>query len=205
VQLSAVSRTTTTPPVTAQEGATFLVPAGAVNAWAGKDGQVAAWQNGGWVFLTPCGGWRAFVTADAKTLLHDGAEWVEDAVAVAPGGAAMSFSVREFDHLVSAGATSTTAAELPANTVVFGVTGRVLSDIPGTQTSWRLGVAGSDNRYGSGIGISEGAFLRGLTGSPQAYYVPTELLLTAEGGSFSGGGSVRFAVHYASLSLPRPN
>ncbi len=204
VQMTALSRTTTTPPVVAQEGDTYLVPAGAVNAWSGKGGQVAAWQNGGWVFLTPRGGWRAFVSSEAKTLLHDGSVWAEDAVAVTPGGASMSFSVREFDHAVVAGASSTTVAELPANTVVFGITGRVMSNIAGTQTSWRLGVTGSDDRYGSSIGSSEGSWLRGLTGSPLTYYAATGLLLTAEGGSFSGGGVIRFAVHYAALGLPRP-
>jgi hypothetical protein len=204
VQLSALSRTITTPPVAAPEGETYLVPPGAVNAWSGKSGQVASWQNGGWLFLMPRAGWRAFVSSDAKTFLYDGTDWSESAVAVTPGGAAMSFSIREFDHVVAAGASSTTAAELPANTVVFGITARVLSDVTGTQTSWRLGVAGSDDRYGTGIGNAEASWVRGLTGSPLTYYAQTALLLTAEGGSFGGAGTVRFAVHYAALGLPRP-
>jgi hypothetical protein len=87
--------------------------------------------------------------------------------------------------------------------VVFGVTGRVLADITGTLTSWRLGVSGSDDRYGSGIGTLAGSWLRGLTGTPLTYYAPTELLLTAEGGTFDGAGDVRLAVHYATIGLPR--
>jgi hypothetical protein len=204
VQLSVLSRTLTLPPTAAPDGDAYLVPAGAVNAWAGQGGRIAVRQNGGWIFLTARAGWRAFVAAESLHVLYDGTDWAENAVAVAPGGSAFALAVREFNHSVTAGTSSATAAEIPGNAVVFGVTGRVLSDITGTLSSWRLGVAGSDDRYGTGLGSGEGAWVRGLTGSPQAYYAPTALLLTAEGGTFGGGGTVRFAVHYATIGLPRP-
>lgn len=203
VQLSVLSRELAMPPVTAAEGDAWVVAPASVNDWAGRDGQVAVRQNGGWVFLQPRAGWRAFVADEGETLLHDGAGWAAGAVAVSAGGAAFAFHVREFDHPVAAGATSATAAELPANAVVFGVTARVVADIQGGLASWRLGVAGSDDRYGSGGGTGQGSFLRGITGSPLTYYAHTALLMTAEGGSFAGGGTVRFAVHYARLGLPR--
>lgn len=201
-QLSVLSRSVSTPPGTAAEGDAYLVPVGAVNAWAGQAGRIAFYQNGGWVFLTPRAGWRGFVTTTSETLLFDGSDWAVNAVAVAPGGSALSFAVREFDHALGAGATSLTAAEIPDNTVVFGVTGRVLSDITGTLATFRVGVTGSDNRYGSGIGTAQGSWLRGLTGTPLAYYAPTELLLTAEGGTFGGAGTVRLAIHYGAIGLP---
>lgn len=204
VQLSVVSRTLTVPPVAAEEGNAYLVPSGAVNAWAGQDGRIAVCQNGGWIFLAARSGWRAFVASESVIMLFDGVGWAEAAVAVGSGGSAFALAVREFDHAVGAGPTSATAMELPANAVVFGITGRVLSDLSGTLSSWRLGVSGSDDRYGSGLGTGQGAFVRGLTGSPLAYYAPTSLLLTAEGGDFGGAGVVRFAVHYASIGLPRP-
>lgn len=204
VQLTAVSRSLGVPPAAASEGSTYIVPAGAVNAWAGQDGKVAVRQNAGWVFLAPQAGWRAFVAPESRALVFDGSGWIEDAVAVAAGGSAFALAVREFDHAIAAGPTSTTAPELPANAIVFGITGRVIAAIGGTLSSWRVGVAGSDDRYGTGIGTAEGAWLRGLTGSPLAYYAPTALLLTAEGGDFGGTGSVRFAVHYATIGLPRP-
>ncbi|MDH3262592.1 MAG: DUF2793 domain-containing protein, partial [Paracoccaceae bacterium] len=204
VQLSVLSRAAAVPPAAAQDGDTHLVAPGGVNDWSGQDGRIAVRQNGGWVFLLPAAGWRAFVVDESVTLLHDGADWVEGAAAVSLGGAALAFGVHEFDHALSAGATSLTTPELPANAAVFGVTGRLLSDITGSLSSWRLGVLGSDDRYGSGIGTFEGSWLRGLTGTPLTYYAPTELLLTAEGGTFDGGGSVRLAVHYATIGLPRP-
>ena len=202
VQMTAVSRSVATPPGTVADGAVYLVPTGAVNAWAGQEGRVALGQNGGWVFLDPRAGWRVWVDDEAEALLHDGTGWVL-ALAVSPGGAGFALRVHEFDHVLAAGASSTTTAEIPANVVVFGVSGRVLSDIGGTMPTWRLGVAGSDNRYGSGLGLLAGSFARGLTGSPLTYYSTTELVLTAEGGSFDGSGSVRLAIHLAQIGLPR--
>ncbi len=203
VQLSVISRSVSTPPGVAEDGDAFLVSFGGVNEWAGKDGQIAVRQNNGWTFLQAQPGWRAFVADESIQLTFDGSDWIDAAVAIGPGGSAFAFRVHEFDHVLTAGATSLTSAELPANTVVFGVTGRLLSDITGSLTSWRLGVSGSDNRYGSGLGVAAGSWLRGLTGSPLTYYSPTELLLTADGGTFDGGGEVRLAVHYATLGLPR--
>lgn len=203
VQLSVLSRAVATPPVAALDGDTYLVAPGSVNEWAGQDGRIAVRQNGGWIFLQPTAGWRAFVSDESLRLLHDGTAWADGAVAVTPGGAALGFRAHEFDHVLTAGATSLTSPEIPAFAVVFGVTGRVLSDVTGSLTSWRIGVSGADDRYGTGIGTLGGSFLRGLTGTPLTYYAPTELLLTAEGGTFDGGGIVRFAVHYTTVGLPR--
>jgi len=41
-----------------------------------------------------------------------------------------------------------------------------------------------------------------VTGTPLAYYGGSSLLLTAEGGSFTGG-AVRLVAHYFELSPPR--
>jgi hypothetical protein len=67
---------------------------------------------------------------------------------------------------------------------------------------WRIGVSGSDNRYGSGLGVAEGSYLLGLSGSPVTYYADTQLVLTAEGGSFAGG-RIRLALHVVQLVPPR--
>lgn len=73
--------------------------------------------------------------------------------------------------------------------------------ISGTLTTWRLGVASSDNRYGGNLGWAQGAWVRGLTSTPQTYYSDTDLLLTGEGGDFAGG-TVRLAVHLMNLTIP---
>jgi hypothetical protein len=85
--------------------------------------------------------------------------------------------------------------------IVLGVTGRVTAGITGAA-SWSLGVTGSPDRYGSGIGASLNSFAHGVTGSPLVYYGGSSLLLTAEGADFTGG-TVRLAVHYFEVSPPR--
>jgi hypothetical protein len=116
-------------------------------------------------------------------------------------GAATVHEVVEIDHVVSAGATSAVVAALPAFSTVIGVTGRVLTTLAGTLTGWRLGIAASDNRYGSTLGLSQGAWARGLTSTPLTYYSDTDLLLTGEAGDFASG-EVRLAIHLMRLALP---
>ncbi|MFY0691845.1 MAG: DUF2793 domain-containing protein [Paracoccaceae bacterium] len=202
LQLAVISDEETTPPVLAQEGDAYVVAAGGVNDWAGKDGQLAFYLNGGWDFLEPKAGWRIWVTARAVRLVHDGSGWVEGVVALSPGGAAMRAQIEEVDLVLSGGgAAELTGFVIPANSCVFGVTGRVLQDITGTLGSWTLGVEGAEDRYGSGLGLGAGSWVTGLTGQPQVYYSATRLKLSAAGGDFSGG-TVRLAVHLMQFDLP---
>lgn len=202
VQLSLVSIDTATPPGAPSEGEAYGVAAGATGAWAGQDGQVAIFANGGWVFLAPRVGWQGWSGAAGTRVQFDGAAWVEGAGALSANGAGFLHRTIEVDHAVASGATSSISGFIPENTIVYGVTGRVLSAVGGAA-SLEVGVAGSSDRYGSGIGLSAGAWMRGITGSPLTYYSATDLLLTAVGGSFDGSGTIRLAVHFAELSLPR--
>ena len=88
---------------------------------------------------------------------------------------------------------------IPADAIVYGITGRVLSTIGGA-TSLEVGVAGSTDRYGSGIGTSAGSWTRGITGTPLAYYAPTDLVLSAIGGNFDGSGTIRSNDAFFSLA-----
>lgn len=203
LQLRLSSRTTATPPDPVPEGSAWAVPAGAVNAWAGQDGKVAIGANGGWLFVTPARGWRAFVVDESEMALHDGAAWRTGTLAISPGGAATAMRVVEFDHTIAAGASSTTQLVIANGEQVIGVTGRILSDITGTLTSWDLGVPGATNRYGNGLGLTAGSWIRGLSGAPVTYYADTPLELTAQGGQFAGG-VVRLAVHLITLTPPDP-
>ena len=202
-QLRVLSSVLTTPPITGDDGAGYIIPAGAAGDWAGKAGKLAVRSNGGWVFVTPRSGWRAWDESRAGTLFFDGVGWVPDALAVSPHGAGTAWQVIEFDHNVTAGATNATAVAIPSHSQLIGVTGRVVSALSGTGlTGWRIGVAGADNRYGSGLGKGVNAYLVGLSGSPVTYYAATPLLLTGEGGTFSSG-TVRLALHLLVLQPPR--
>jgi hypothetical protein len=202
-QLRVVSSAVSTPPASETDGAAYLVPAGATAAWAGKAGQVAVWSNGGWTYLGPKAGWRAWDESRDGYQLHDGTGWMPDAITVSPGGAGLIAKVVELDHPVTSGATNSTAVAIPAQAQVIGVTGRVVETLEGPSlTGWRIGVSGSDNRYGSGLGVAQNSYLSGLSGSPVSYYSDTPLLLTAEGGTFASG-SIRLAVHLLQLVPPR--
>ncbi len=135
--------------------------------------------------------------------MFDGTGWVPDAMTVSPGGAGMSWKVLEFDHVVTPGSTNSTAVVIPGQAQVVGVTGRVVAALSGPAlAAWRIGVSGSDNRYGSGLGIGLNSYLVGMSGAPVTYYAPTPLLLSAEGGTF-GSGTVRLALHLVQLAPPR--
>jgi hypothetical protein len=96
-------------------------------------------------------------------------DWIEGGGAFTQNGAGFVHRSIESDHVVVAGTTSDLVRFIPASAMVYGVTGRVLADIGGAS-SLEIGVAGSSNRYGSGIGVSTGSWARGLTSNPLAYY-----------------------------------
>jgi hypothetical protein len=203
VQLRVISSVTDAPPAAAADGASYLIPDPASGEWNGRSGQVAVWSNGGWVYLAPRAGWRAWDEGRSGHHAFDGTAWVPDALVVSPNGAATLSKVIEFDHAVVAGATNAPAVSIPSHSQVVGVTGRVLNPLTGPGlTGWRVGVAGSDDRYGSGLGLAAGSYLLGLSGAPVTYYGPTPLVLTAEGGQFAAG-DIRLALHVVQLAPPR--
>ncbi len=83
VQLAVLDRDLDAPPAEPEDGACWLVAAGASGSWAGHEHAVAAWLDGAWVFIAPQTGWRAFVVDEALLCVWDGSGWV-DAVAT-PG------------------------------------------------------------------------------------------------------------------------
>lgn len=199
--LSLATRNAVHPPAVAAEGTAFGLGASPEGAWAGRGGTVAMLLGGGWVFVTPQRGWRAWIADEGVCALHDGAGWRGGALALSPSGAGSFLRIREFDHVVAAGSVSVTAETIPANVLLLAVTARVIDAVTGSLTSWQLGVAGAPDRFGSGLGLAAGSFARGLLGSPMAQYDPEPLTLTAAGGSFAGG-KVRLAVHSYEPSLP---
>lgn len=193
----------TTPPLAPEEGEAYFVPSGAVNAWDGQSGKIAVFANGGWVFVTPKVGWQAYVEDIERSAVFDGTDWLEGAVAISENGAATLHRVLEFDHVISAGADNSTTVDIPAGAQVIGVTGVVTATVAGTGlTGWRVGVAGSDNRYGSGLNPGYGSWLRGLSGAPVTYWSDTPLLLSSEGGDFTNG-TIRLAIHITELVPPQ--
>ena len=192
----------TTPPA-AIDGAAYGIGASPGGAWAANAGDVAIFFNGGWLFLTPNPGWKAWNETTGVALLHDGAKWHADALAVSPGGAATFCKISETVHVIGGGTSSTTGIMIPKNAMVLGITARVESAITGTGVSaWTLGIPGAPTRYGYGLGLGKNSFAHGVTGAPITYYSDTALILSTDAGSFIDG-TVRLAVHFLELGRPR--
>ncbi|GAB5446702.1 DUF2793 domain-containing protein [Gymnodinialimonas sp.] len=200
-QLRLQSVTETTPPA-ALDGFAYGVPSGAVNAWAGQEGSVAIASGGGWVFVPAQRGWRAVVLDAGSLAIFNGSAWRIGAQTLTQGGASVGLTSAEFDVTLAAGSSVTTPVLFPARAIAYGITGRVVSAITGTATTWDIGVAGDLQRYGAGLGTSLNSWVSG-PGAPQVYWSPTALEITAQGGDFAGG-TIRLIAHYATLSLPDP-
>jgi len=76
VQIGVLDDDRTTPPALPAEGDRHIVAAGASSAWAGRDRQIAAYQDGAWAFYTPRSGWMAWLQSNGTLLAFDGADWV---------------------------------------------------------------------------------------------------------------------------------
>ncbi|MEM7500009.1 MAG: DUF2793 domain-containing protein [Pseudomonadota bacterium] len=189
-----------TPPASPADGSAHVVGTAPTGDWAGQGDAVAIRSNGGWIFVAPWAGLSLHDAATGERAAYDGSAWVRGWAAGSAAGASTALRVHETEMTLS-GAATDTAMLIRANDVVIGATGLVLDAISGAAT-WRLGVAGADDRYGAGLGIGAGSYALGVTGSPTAYYADTALRVTAEGGSFTAG-RVRLAVHVLTLAPPK--
>jgi hypothetical protein len=65
------------PPASYGVGDCWIVAAGAVGVWAGRDGAVACWTDGGWRFVAPRVGLVVHVADRGHAMIYDGAVWVD--------------------------------------------------------------------------------------------------------------------------------
>lgn len=79
VQLSVMARDVTTPPANPAQGDRYILANGANGAWAGRDGQIALFENGAWQFFAPMAGWTAWVMAESVLASYDGIVWTSQA------------------------------------------------------------------------------------------------------------------------------
>lgn len=75
VQLSVLDRNLATPPASPVDGDRYIVAPAATGAWAGQDGNVAAWQDNAWAFHTPQEGWRCWVADEQVLLIYKAGAW----------------------------------------------------------------------------------------------------------------------------------
>lgn len=75
VQLTVQDFDATTPTTSPTEGETWALGATPTGAWAGQAGMLATWRGGGWLFVTPQTGWRAYGVTPAQMRVYDGSVW----------------------------------------------------------------------------------------------------------------------------------
>ncbi len=120
-------------------------------------------------------------------------------LAQAPSGAAIGVHVVEELLTGLSGASVTSTITIPDRAIVLAVSTRTVSAITGAS-SYDCGIAGTPAKFGGSLGINAGSTNVGVIG-PQAFYAPTPIVLTANGGSFTGG-DVRIAIQYLLPTAP---
>lgn len=191
------SITTTAPPAEPAEFALWGVPAGASGAWAGEAGKLARWHAGGWAFFAPPRPFRAFVRDEGCDCTLTAAGWLRGG-AVGPWGSAVGYRVREALASTASGASVAVPGLIRNRDVVVGVACTSLG-VAGAA-SFDCGVAGEASKFGGTLGVALGAGNVGVIG-PTAFYADTDVVLTANGGAFSGG-SVRLAAFVLAMVAP---
>jgi len=76
VRTVVTDHTLTLPPALPQDGACYIPGSGSLNAWAGKDDQIAAFLDGAWQFFSPQTGWSVYALSLGATLTYDGTGWL---------------------------------------------------------------------------------------------------------------------------------
>jgi len=197
-QLSVSSASQSSPPPVPLDGDAYLIASSATDAWTGREGHIAAWQDGVWAFFVPREGWRCFVADEGHTLTWTQGKW-RRGNPVSPFGSALIFDVTSETHVLAAATSSDTAIVIPERCVLFGITCLVTDPVLG-PASFAAGVAADPLRFGNGIGVGLNAQLNGIA-QPQAYYTATPIRFTASSGSFTGG-SIQVSAHFARLQIP---
>lgn len=194
-----------TPPGSPADGDAYIVATGASGQWAGWDGDVALRADGAWVRLAAQAGWRAHVADEQALYMRIAGAWVPMLraasidLARSPNGATTGMSVIEELLTGLSGASVDSSVVIPDRAIVLGVSTRTVTTITGAS-SYDCGIAGEADKFGATLGASAGSNNRGAIG-PQAFYAPTPIRLSANGGNFSGG-AVRIAIHCLTLGVP---
>jgi hypothetical protein len=76
VQISVKSAALSAPPGAPADGQRWIIGPAPTGLWAGRATQIAAWQDGAWVFYAPKDGWLAWNEATLNSLVFSAGSWV---------------------------------------------------------------------------------------------------------------------------------
>jgi len=77
VQLSVIDLSLPAPPLAPNDGDRYIVAANATGAWSGKETNIAAWQDGAWMFYEPNEGWLTWVADEDQLYVWDNQDWTQ--------------------------------------------------------------------------------------------------------------------------------
>ena len=111
-------------PPAAVEGDSYIIPAGATGAWAGKTGQIAAFIGGAWTYAAPMEGLRLWIVDLKAEYVYAGGAWVANGGG--GGSVAQPFDLTAFyPGVVAASALVTRVPVARAVTFPSGLTGSI--------------------------------------------------------------------------------
>ncbi len=198
VMLSVIDKDLTVPPGSPAAGDRYIVGPSSTGAWAGEDDNIAAFQNGGWLFYTPKEGWKAWVVDESKEYQFI-SSWQELSLVTQPFGSSLLLKTVEEELTGLSGATAVSTVAFPNQSIIVGCSLRVTTAITGAA-SFDCGDGATVGRFGATLGITLGATNQGTIG-PSGNYASTTVTLTANGGNFTAG-AVRIALQYLELIVP---
>lgn len=208
VQLSVLDKDLATPPGSPGEGDRYIIATSPTGDWSGNAGQIAAFQDGAWLFYPPVQGWSAYVADESTIYIHNGTTWASYTPSITPttalilnatpNAAQTVYGILE-EELALSGSFVDSTIQIPDRAIVFSVSVYITDTITGA-TSYDCGISGETSKYGGSLGVDTGSNNSGVTG-PTAFYSDTAIRITSNGGAFTGG-TVRVAIHYISCVPP---
>ena len=82
----AIEGTATTPPSSPSAGQCWIVGSAATGVFAGQTDKIAAWSEGGWRFVAPREGMRAYDLSGTAHRIYSGGTWHQVLAPAAPSG-----------------------------------------------------------------------------------------------------------------------
>lgn len=75
LHLSVHDRTLTAPPAEPEDGARYIIAGPATSDWTGHENEIAAYQDGAWMFYPPRSGWIAWLNSEDQAVVWDETAW----------------------------------------------------------------------------------------------------------------------------------
>lgn len=180
LQLSVLDRGLTAPPGSPADGARYIVASGATGAWSGHVGEIAAWQDGAWMFYAPVEGWIAWVADEDIAVVWNGSAWT--ALTTGGGGgsgrelltANRTYYVRTDGSNSNNGLANTSGGAFATLQKAYDVISATL-DLGGNTVTIQVG----SGTYTSGLAVSQpwtgggAVLLQGDTSTPANVIIST--------------------------------